>query len=149
MQAKAQLLQTCIDHVQARINAAQAAMAEARESANSETKSSAGDKYETGREMMQQEIEKNSKQAAEAQKLLQVLKSIDPEKRSETVKLGSMVITGQATYYFAASLGQVALDGKPFIVISPGAPLGQAFFGKKQGDKVQFAGQTHTIEELL
>jgi transcription elongation GreA/GreB family factor len=148
MEVKQQLLQTCIDHVKSRIDTANAAISEARGAANSETKSSAGDKYETGRAMMQQEIEKNATQAGEAQKLLQVLKSIDPSKTPGTVQLGSMVKTSLGHYYFAASLGKVSLDGKDYFVISPGSPLGQAFFGKKKGDKVTFMGQKHLIEEL-
>jgi transcription elongation GreA/GreB family factor len=148
MSVKKQLLQACIDHVQARIDTANAAIAQAREAANSETKSSAGDKYETGRAMMQQEIEKNATQAAEAQKLLRVLTAIDAEKIPAKVQLGSMVKTNVGRYYFAASLGKVSLAGEDYFVISPGSPLGQAFFGKAKGDTVSFMGQSHLIEEL-
>ncbi len=98
--------------------------------------------------MMQQEIEKNAIQAAEAQKLLQVLKSIDPSKSPGKVQLGSMVKTNLGHYYFAASLGQVALEGINYFVISPGSPIGQAFFGKLKGEKVAFLGQNHVIESL-
>ena len=63
-------------YVHERIAATQEAIYTAQLSANEETKSSAGDKYETGRAMAQLEIEKNTAQLAEALKLKQMLKQI-------------------------------------------------------------------------
>jgi hypothetical protein len=54
--------------VHQRIASAEEAIRMAQESANQEGKSSAGDKYETGRAMAQLEIEKASGQLAEANK---------------------------------------------------------------------------------
>ena len=49
------LHQQCIAYVQKRLQEAEHAFRDAEQAANDDTKSSAGDKYETGREMMQQE----------------------------------------------------------------------------------------------
>lgn len=148
MSVKQQLFQACIDHVQSRIANASAAIAEAKEAAASETKSSAGDKYETGRAMMQQEIEKHSRQLTESQKLLQVLNAIDHSKTPATAQLGSLVKTSSASYYLAASIGQVVVGGDQYFVVSPGAPVGQALIGKKKGDSFTFGGRTERIEEV-
>ena len=69
---KDKLYKECLNYVQDCIDTAQLAIDAAIESSNDDTKSSAGDKYETGREMMQQEIDRNRKQMEEAkmQKLI-------------------------------------------------------------------------------
>jgi hypothetical protein len=60
----------CIAYVQTRMQAAQNAFNDAEQASNDDTKSSAGDKYETGRAMMQQEKDRNTIQLNEANKLL-------------------------------------------------------------------------------
>ena len=57
---KQELYKQCKNYVSNCIDTAQKAIDDAVESANDDTKSSAGDKYETGREMMQQEIDRNN-----------------------------------------------------------------------------------------
>jgi len=52
---KEQLHNLCITYVQNRMQAAEDAFRAAEQASNDDTKSSAGDKYETGRAMMQQE----------------------------------------------------------------------------------------------
>ncbi len=65
---KEELFKHCLHYVEECINTAQLAIEDARSSANDDTKSSAGDKFETGREMIQQEIDRNRKQLEEAKK---------------------------------------------------------------------------------
>ena len=55
---KQTLYNFCVTYINQRMATAQQAIHTAQASANEETKSSAGDKYETGRAMMQLEIEK-------------------------------------------------------------------------------------------
>jgi ribosome-binding ATPase YchF (GTP1/OBG family) len=68
---KKELLQQCIDFVQNRIDNAEQAIKSAQQASNDDTKSSAGDKYETSREMMQQDTNRNLAQLTEASKLMQ------------------------------------------------------------------------------
>lgn len=148
MTVKEQLFQLCKGYVEDRITMAAEAIKFARESSQTETKSSAGDKYETGRAMAQLEIENNSRHLAEAKRLLQTLQMIDCTKASISAQLGSIVFTPQATYFLSISIGQVHLAGKTFLVISPASPIGQAMLGKRAGDDFLFAGKTVTIEQL-
>ncbi|MFC7667887.1 hypothetical protein ACFQT0_11175 [Hymenobacter humi] len=59
----------CQAFIQERIDAARTAMQAAQESSSSETKSSAGDKYETGREMANAERDRNAAHMQQAQQL--------------------------------------------------------------------------------
>ena len=116
-------------YVDERIKAAQEAIQVAQQSANEETKSSAGDKYETGRAMAQLEIEKNGVQLAEALRLKQTLEQIQPDLETKTVRVGSLVITSQGNFYIAISAGQFIIDDKVYFVISPASPIGQKLLG--------------------
>jgi transcription elongation GreA/GreB family factor len=145
---KQQLHVLCLAYVEQRITAAAQAIQSAQASANEETKSSAGDKYETGRAMAQLEIEKNSTQLAEAQKLKQVLSQISPEKKTETVQSGSLVLTNQGNYFIAIAAGQFTLENKIYYAISPSSPIAQKLLGLKKDDGFVFNKKEFVIEKI-
>jgi len=70
---KKQLYSLCLAYIDERIQVANQAIQFAQDSANDETKSTAGDKYETGRAMAQLEIEKINAQLNESKKLSKIL----------------------------------------------------------------------------
>lgn len=127
---------------------AEEAIREAQASANEETKSSAGDKYETGRAMMQLEIEKNSIQLQEALKLQRILDTINPEKKSVVAEPGSLVKTDQNYFYIAVSIGQVVIGGLSIFVVSADSPIGMRLKGLKQGQVMTFNSKTFNVEEI-
>jgi transcription elongation GreA/GreB family factor len=148
IKTKQQLYALCRAYIEQRIATAQDAIRTAQSSANEETKSSAGDKYETGRAMMQLEIEKNTIQLAEAQKLKQLLEQIDPERKMNKVQLGSLVITDQGNFYIAISVGQLQHDGKTYFAIAPTSPIGLKLNGHMAGDVVSFNSKNYSIKEI-
>jgi hypothetical protein len=146
---KQQLHARCLEQVQQRISAAQETIGYAQGSANEETKSSAGDKYETGRAMAQLEIEKHQAQLAEAFKLKHILEKISPDQSSPTIQPGSLVITSQGNFYIAVSAGQFLLNDKTYFVISAASPLAQKLVGLKIHSVLPFQGRSFVIEEIL
>src|SRR6187399_2402536 len=92
---KEKLFSLCLESVTKRIDSIRSAMAVTQASASEETKSSAGDKYETGRAMAQLEIEKLNEQLSEALKAKGTLEQINPALQSMTIHPGSMVLTTQ------------------------------------------------------
>jgi transcription elongation GreA/GreB family factor len=135
--------------VQARIQAAQEAIQTAQRSANEETKSSAGDKYETGRAMAQLEIEKHSAQLAESLKLKHALDQISVDDESEIIRIGSAVMTNQENFYLAISAGQFSLEGKIYFTLSPASPLGQKLMGLKIHESFTYNKKVYEIHEVL
>ena len=99
------LLVKCREYVESRIATAQQAKDDAQAAANEESKSSVGDKYETGRSMMQIEGEKAAHQLAEALKLKNILDRLLPGARSEKVIVGSLVITDANKVFIAIGIG--------------------------------------------
>jgi len=148
IKVKQQLFSLCLSYIEQRIETARQAIEIAQASANEETKSSAGDKYETGRAMMQLEIEKNSIQLSEAQKLKQALNQINPEKSSATVQLGSIVFTNHGNFYIAISAGQLKVDNEFYFAIAPTSPIGLKLSGLAENAAFTFNSRTYTIHKV-
>ena len=147
-ETKVLLYDLCQEYLATRIGNAQQAIAAAQEAANSETKSSSGDKYETGRAMMQLEIEKDSAQLSESMKLKYALDQINLKPVATSVQTGSLVFTNVATFFIAISVGKLILQEKTYLAISPASPMGRKLMGLKVGDSLTLNGQTHLILEI-
>ncbi len=148
MNIKRKLYQYCIDFLDKRIDAAREAIRVAQESANDETKSSAGDKYETGRAMMQLEIEKNATQLEEALKQKKILDSINIEIQPLKIQNGSLVFTDQGNFFLAISVGLVVIEDKSFAVVSAQSPIGSRLIGLKSGDTFSFGNKTYKVGQF-
>jgi transcription elongation GreA/GreB family factor len=146
---KQQLHHQCLQIVDSKIGDLQQAIHAIQSDAREETKSSAGDKYETGRAMMQIEVEKLSVQLGEFVKSRKVLDTIDPLKTLSVIQLGSLVITGSGNYYVSISAGTMRADGRDFFCISPASPIGALLIGKKSGDEFSFRNQKINILEVF
>ncbi len=145
---KQQLHNLCLAYIEQRIATAQEALDMVNSSANEETKSSAGDKYETTREMIQQEIEKHSAAIAEAVKQKQLLQQISTVRRHEKIQTGSLVITDKNNFYIAISAGALMVGGKKYLAISPSSPIAIQMIDKHTGDSFAFNNITHVIKQV-
>jgi transcription elongation GreA/GreB family factor len=104
----------------------------------SETKSSSGDKHETGRAMIQLEMEKASQQLLVVNEMKNMLKKIAIENSSEIVKLGSLIKTTKGTYFLAISAGKITIENTAYFAVSTHSPIGKQLLGKKTGDFIPF-----------
>lgn len=148
MKLKQLLYDRCVAYVTQRVETAQEAIRVAQNSANQETKSSAGDKYETGRAMAQLEVERNTQQLAEALKLKQVLDQISADSEMSVAQRGSLVRTNHGDFYLAISIGQLTIDGRQYFAISPTSPIGAKLLNGIVGTTVAFNGKSYTIEKV-
>jgi len=146
---KKQLYDKIIGIIEQRLSEARVAIEAAKESRDSETKSSVGDKYETGRTLMQQEVEKNRVLLHKTERLKAELEKIDINKKHEWVDFGSLVITNQHTYFISTALGKIDLDGETCFCISLASPVGNLLYKKKEGDILSFQGKEMKILEIL
>ena len=121
----------------------------AKESRDSDTKSSAGDKFETGREMMQREMDKISASIDQSKNQLNFLSKINLNRPYSTVDLGCLIITDQGIYYISIGLGKVEINAEIIYAISLDSPIGQLFKGKRVGDELEFRGKTLKINQLI
>ncbi|NAS31006.1 3-oxoacyl-ACP synthase [Flavobacteriaceae bacterium R38] len=145
---KEALLEQCQLFVDERLKKLQKTIHDIQESLLSETKSSAGDKHETGRAMLQLEREKTGKQLAEVQKLNEMLNKIDLTITGEHIRLGSIVYTSQANYFIAISTGLLSVSNEQFFAIAPNTPIGKLLLGKKVNDDIFFNGKQIKITSI-
>ena len=149
MSLKKDLHRQCVQLVEKRLKSIQNHIKDIQNSLLSETKSSAGDKHETGRAMLQLEREKAGHQLAEIETLKTMLSRINTEKRPGKVRAGSLVLTSQVHYFISVSLGALQTDGKTIYAISPGTPIGLLLMEKQVGDEISFNGNSFVIEEVI
>lgn len=149
LQTKANLYSQCLNFVENRFQIIQNTINEIQESLTSETKSSAGDKHETGRAMLQLEREKAGNQLAEIQKIKENLSKINSTNISQHIGLGSVVYTNKSNYFMAISAGELKVENDVFYAISPNTPIGQLLIGKTVGAHVVFREQQFIIEKVL
>lgn len=116
---------------------------------DSEGKSSAGDKHETGRAMIQLEREKLAQQRQLNEIAFQQLSALKNKKPSTLIGPGSLVKTTLATYYLAVPAHPFFYDGQPIYCISPQSPIGQLLRSKKMGESFSFRDSDHEILEIL
>ena len=147
-QIKARLFALCQQYVQQRVNNARQAMESAQEAANSESKSSAGDKYETGRAMAQLERDRNAQLLAEAQKIAGDLNRLTIDKTYETVQPGSVVTTNRGVFFISIGAGKLALNGVDYFAVSAASPIGMALAGRRVGEGVVFNRMDYTVLDV-
>ena len=131
------------------MQAAQQAIDEAQKASNDDTKSSAGDKYETGRAMMQQETDRNLLQLNEANKLKVALNQFGTSSVSDTVETGSLVITNNGNFYIAISAGVLTADNETYFAVSPASPVGLKLRGLKTGNEFILNGKQYHIKAVI
>jgi hypothetical protein len=119
------------------------------ETRDNETKSNVGDKYETTREMMQLEIEKNVLQLNKYDLQKNELLKIDIQKTPKKVELGSLVFTPENTYFISIGLGKIEIDNEAVYCISLVSPIGKIIQNKKAGEKFNFQGKEIVITKII
>ena len=145
---KSSLYQLCLNFIKERVETAEFALKQAREASNDDTKSSAGDKYETSREMMQQDIDRNKRLLIDAEENQRLLLSTKDAPFSESARNGSLIYTNQGNFYLSISAGQLHLDKDTYFAISAVSPIGKLLLGKRSGDIIDFNGKKYSIKDV-
>lgn len=114
-----------------------------------DTKSSAGDKYETSREMSNQELEKIAVQLQETSRQLALLHQLQQVQTSSSVQTGSLVRASNGTFLIGIPAGAISIEETTVFCISANAPLAQAFLHKKAGESFVYNGISIVVQAIL
>ena len=145
---KAALLEKVKELIEKRMDTSWQAMEAAKNSANEEGKSSAGDKYETARAMGQIDREMNGRMYEQAHQERLILEKINPQIVFSNIGLGALVATTMGDFFIAVGAGIVALNGKNIMVISPQSPIGQILMGKASQEAFEFRAKSYVINSI-
>ena len=143
---KQNLCKACEDFVVQKENSILGIIKSNQEALDSETKSSAGDKHETGRAMLQLEMEKVSKQLHAVHEMKTTLRRIDITKTTTTVNLGSIIVSDAGQYFLSISAGELSIDNSLYYAVSANSPIGRLMLGAKAGDKINFRKEITILE---
>ncbi len=124
-------------------------MQNAQDAANSEEKSSAGDKYETGRAMSHLEKDMHARQLAANKNELAALLAVESNLLHLSVTTGSVIICDENSFFIAAGLGKITFKNKVLYLLSPNAPVAKSLLNKITGDRINFNNKEMTINEVF
>jgi hypothetical protein len=145
MNLKETLFKQCVLFVNKRLQTIEEVLSSNQKALQAETKSSAGDKHEIGRAMLQLEMEKASQQLKGVHEMKITLTKIDVCKQHKTAHLGSIIETNQGNYFLSISAGKLTIYDKNYFAVSIFSPIGKRLLGKKTGEQFTFNGSTTKI----
>ncbi len=134
--------------INTRIKEIESEIKETNDSKKNESKSSAGDKYETGREMIQQVLNNLESQLAKYIQMKNELDSINFNASNDIVKAGSLIKTNTSYFLIAVALGKINIENIEVYAISINSPIGNIFKGKKKFDNFEFQNRAIEILEI-
>lgn len=147
MISKEKVRASFIEHLQNKIHAIKIELDAIQESANADTKSSMGDKYETSREMMMQERNRLEFQVQVINEQLVALNAIDPDVAFDKITQGSLVQTDGIIFFISAGIGKLDIERNAVFALSLDAPLAKEMMGRKVGDEFSFNGKSFNIKQ--
>jgi transcription elongation GreA/GreB family factor len=148
-QLKEALYNYCKEFVNSKLETIEKTIKSNQADLASETKSSAGDKHETGRAMLQLEMEKAGQQLKGVTEMKLVLERIKLQETSGACKMGSIVKTNTINYFLAISAGKIVVENEIFYAVSSKSPIGQLLIGKKENEEVSFNGKSFLIDQIM
>ena len=148
MNIKEELYKQCENFVNERLETIQKTISSNQTALQSETKSSAGDKHETGRAMLQLEMEKAGQQLQSIQQMQTTLSKMKIENSPTNAHLGSLVETNNAIYFLSISAGKLEVENKIYFAVSVSSPIGKLLLGKQEKEEVLFNGKKFIIQKI-
>lgn len=146
---RATVLASIEEHLTATLHAASAQKASLQESLGSESKSTAGDKHETGRAMIQRELDQAAKSEARADQSLHQFRQLKKVESDQEIGPGSLIETQKGMFFLGLSLGKLECAGQPLFCLSLASPIGQQLRGAKAGDSFILGGEKVKVKKLF
>lgn len=145
---KQDYINSCVNFLKEKIKGINDIMSETQSSANSDTKSSAGDKHETSRAMAQLENERLGNQLNVLNQQLETIYSINPKAKNSKIALGSIIECEEFTFFISTGLGKLKLNDSTFFAIALESPIGQQLITKNTGDLILIGNKNQTIKNI-
>ena len=143
--SKDKVVQQVSEYLDGKIEEIRSTIEDLNLSLESETKSSMGDKYETGRNMIHAELENYNSRLTILNEQKKVINELGFDNLEGKIDLGSLVETNSGYYFLSIGLGKMDLSEASVFCISLNAPIGQAMNGLKPGAEFVFHSKTIRI----
>ncbi|MEM9675369.1 MAG: 3-oxoacyl-ACP synthase [Cyclobacteriaceae bacterium] len=146
---KKEVFAACRQWLTERVDSLEEEIEQTRLAASEETKSSMGDKYETGRAMLHLTRERLESQLAEAQRLYNAISKLEPTTSHGKAQLGSLVATDRGLFYLSVGIGKINVDNQAIFCISTSAPLGRVLMGRNTNESFTFQEKPLLIKAVV
>lgn len=144
---KSEIVQALLEQLNFEIEELKVEVLSIQDSANEETKSSSGDKYETGRAMAHLELEKLMGRLAAKQGTLTQLQRLNIAPKT-FVESGSVVDTSVGVFFIGVNGSFATVDNRKITSITPASPLAIALRGAPAGSRITFNGREIIIHAV-
>ncbi len=138
----------CISQIDSEIEKFKHDMRQLVSEAENDSKSTAGDKHETGRAMMQLALEQLGKQLHESELKRSTLSRVVGNSVHTTINEGSLIHTSEAIYFLTAPIGKIKFEGNEVFLISSQSPLGKVLLGQRAGTSFSFNNRLIHVSEV-
>lgn len=148
MTFKEQVYTQCMHIISEKINDMQTTLDDLKESVKNETKSTAGDKYETARAMLHIEQENVTRQMTDLLEQKAQLEKLSMIDVSAAVIKGSLVKTDRGYLFLSIALGKMKVNDQTIVALSPQSPLGKQLMGLRVGENTVMNGTKYVVESI-
>lgn len=149
LEIKRKLLELILKQIDDKINILQSEFNVYKDSAANETKSTAGDKHDTSKSMMQLEQEKMSSQLGDILSQKKVLLNISVNSKQKSIGLGSLVYTSNGIFFLSIFTKPIALDNQNYFPVSIQSPIGKELLKSKKGSTITINAKQYTVVDIV
>ena len=146
--SRSEIIEEVSNELNEREERIRSSLKELQNSLTKETKSTAGDKHETGRAMTHLEQEKLSEQLSTVKNLKAGLSQDQQEVSLDKIVFGSIVVTTNQVFFISIGLGLIKIAEADIFCVSGSAPLSIALIGGQKGDVITFNGRSYDIQTI-
>lgn len=144
---KKKLVRACIDTLEKNIETIRDRISEIIQTANDYEGDH--DIFDPFKEEMMKKKDLQVQQMEKHLDEIKLLKKVDPEKKSNKVEFGAVVITDKQKMFVSVSLGKVSFENETFYVISTQVPVFKAMQNLKEGETFTLNNNLFTIKEIF
>ena len=149
IELKKELLEQVFKQIDDKISILQSEFKVYKDSAENETKSTAGDKHDTSKSMMQLEQEKMGAQLSDLLNQKSVLLNITVKTKQKSIGLGSLVYTNNGNFFLSIFSKQIILNSVNYFPVSIQSPIGKELLKSKKGSTITINAKQYTVIDIV
>lgn len=118
------------------------------ESRDIDLKSSVGDKHETSRAKIQNDLDNYYRQLMILESQINILNKIDLSVKYNKVAQGALVETNKGIFFISTGISKIVIENKTIFAVSMISPIGMAMKGKRELQSFNFRNISYTINKI-
>ena len=118
------------------------------ESRDMDLKSSVGDKHETSRAKIQNDLDHYYSQLMILESQINILNKIDLSIKYNKIAQGALIETNKGIFFISTGIGKIVIENKIIFAVSMISPIGMAMKDKRELQSFNFRNISYTINRI-